>query len=209
MEHKIEGVGRHTKFFADISLGILENLRRKSDITRLVYTVYVTEGGGDGKFRADGRQYFIRMSNIFRLCVERGAVDAGIVPAVLFATGATQFDLQCHPQFAHALEILRAQLDVFLQRFFRQIDHVRAEQRFAGLCKMRFAGIQQTVDPRQQIFSSVIRVKNYRYTISTGNRMDVMCSRYGAQNRTLMPFHLHALAEKEGSAAVRQLDDYR
>ena len=38
-------------------------------------------------------------------------------------TGATQFDFQSHADFGHTLQVFRADFDVLLQRFFRQVDH--------------------------------------------------------------------------------------
>ncbi|VTN29509.1 Uncharacterised protein [Klebsiella pneumoniae] len=71
-----------------------------------------------------------------------------------------QFDFQGHAHFGHARQVLRADLDVFVQGLFRQVDHVGREQRFASSGEVFFTGVQQAVDPRSSFFAqwSVCRI---------------------------------------------------
>ena len=50
----------------------------------------------------------------------------------------TEFDFQGHADFGHARQVFRADFNVLLQRLFRQVNHVRREQRLAGMQRSVF-----------------------------------------------------------------------
>lgn len=110
--------------FSERTSGSVQDGRGQLDVTRLVYTVYVAEGGSDGETRADLGQTLVSVSNIFRLGVQSGLIHVAVVDAVFFATGATQFQLQSHVHLGHAGQVLAADVDVLFQRLFGQIQHV-------------------------------------------------------------------------------------
>jgi phosphoglycerate kinase len=103
------------------------------------------------------------------------------------------FDFQSHADFGHTLQVFRADFDVLLQRFFRQVDHVRREQRLTGSCEVFFTRVQQTVDPRQQFLRAVVSVQDNRNTIMFSHLVNVMRTRDRAQDSsTLRNVRFHA-----------------
>ncbi|CGY05307.1 Uncharacterised protein [Salmonella enterica subsp. enterica serovar Typhi] len=172
--------------------------------------MYVTEGSGNGETRADFAQLSVRVINIFRLGVQSRSVHVAVVHAVFFATGATQFDFQSHANFGHARQVFGADFDVFVQRLFRQVNHVRREQRFTGSREVFFTRVQQTVDPRQQFLRAVVSVQDNRHAVVFSHLVNVMRARDSAQDcRALRYVSFHAFTRDEGRAAVGKLNDDR
>ncbi len=146
MEHEVQGLGRQTELLGNVFLGSVQDGRGQLDVTRLVNTVHVAEGGSDGETRADLGQTLVGVSHVFRLGVQGGLIHVAVVHTVFFATGATQFQLQSHVHLGHASQVLAADVDVLFQRLFGQIQHVGGEQRLAGLGEVLLARFQQTVE---------------------------------------------------------------
>ena len=210
VEYEVQAVVRQVVFLGNIFLRITQDGRSQNHVTRLVNTVYVTEGRCDGETRADFAQFGVCVINVFRLGVQCRSVHVAVVHAVFFTTGATQFDFQSHADFGHALQVFRADFDVLLQRFFRQVDHVRREQRLTGSCEVFFTRVQQTVDPRQQFLRAVVSVQDNRNTIMFSHLVNVMRTRDRAQDSsTLRNVRFHAFTSDKGSTTVGELNDNR
>jgi hypothetical protein len=152
---------------------------------------------------------FVGVGHVLGLGVEARAVDAGVVDAVLFAAGDAQFDFERHSHLAHPLEIALADVDVLLDRLFRQVEHVRAVERLAVGLEVPFAGIEQAVDPGQQLLGRVVGVQDDRRAIQFGHQMDVLGAGDAAGDARALGGVVEALAGKELRTAVGELDDRR
>ena len=120
----------------------------------------VTESSGNGEFITHLHQLFISVGHFFRLGIETGAVDVCVIDAVFLTAGDAQLNLQRHAHFAHPFQVSPANFNIFFQRLFGQIEHMRAEERNAVLFIKRFAGIQHAVHPGQQLFGGVVGVQD-------------------------------------------------
>jgi hypothetical protein len=144
------------------------------------------------------------------LGVEARFLRAGIVHAVFLAAGHAEFDLERHAHLRHALEILRADFEVLVQRLLGEVEHVRAVERLAGLGELLLARGEQAVDPRQQLLRAMIGVQNNGHAVSLRRRVHVVCApamppRIGPS--WLSPFT--RLADEELRAAIGKLDHRR
>ena len=210
MEHEVQAVVRQVMFLANIFLRVTQDSRGQLHVTWFVHAVYVTEGSRDSETMADRVQFGVRIVNVFRLGVQRGCVHMAVVHAIFFTTGTTQFDLQGHADFSHALEVFSADLDVLFEGLFGQVDHMGREQRFAGRCKVFFTGVQQAVDPRQQFLGTVVSVQNNRHAVVFSHLMHMMRAGDSAQDcRALRNIRFHAFTRDEGSTTVGELNDNR
>ena len=210
MEDEVQAVVRQVVFFGHVFLRITQDGRGQNHVTWFVYAVYVTEGRCDGEAWADFAQLGVSVINVFWLSVQCRSVHVAVVHTVFFTAGATQFDFQGHAHFGHTSQVLRADLDVFFQRLFGQVDHVRREQWLTGCCEVFFTCVQQTVDPWQQFFRAVVSVQDNRNTVVLSHLVNVMCARDSAQDcSTLRNVSFHAFTCDERSAAVRELNDNR
>lgn len=106
--------------------------------------------------------------------------------------------------------VFRADFDVFVQGLFRQVDHVRREQRFAGSGEVFFTRVQQAVDPRQQFLRAVVSVQDNRHAVVLSHLVHVVRARDSAEDSsTLRNVSFHAFTCDERCAAVRELNDNR
>ena len=169
----------------------------------------VSESSGDRELIADGSKLFVSVCHFFWLGVQLAAVDVRIVHAVFFPTGDTQFNFEEHAQSVHPLEVGLARGDVLLDRFFAQVNHVRAEQRLACGLEMCLTCVEQPIDPREQFACAVIGVQDDRHTVGLGHCVHVMGAGNGSEHRILFIVQLQALASIERSTSIRELDDDR
>ena len=77
----------------DELLVLAEKFWVELDVTRLVYTVNVTESSGNGEVRGDRSKSLVNCKDVFGLSVERVVIDGGIVNTILLTSGDT--DLLC------------------------------------------------------------------------------------------------------------------
>jgi hypothetical protein len=68
-----------------------QKLRVKTDISRLVDTVDVSETGGDREIRADGRQTVVDVEDVLWLGVKRVVVNILVVDTIFLTTSDTNF----------------------------------------------------------------------------------------------------------------------
>ena len=109
----------------------------------------------------------------------------------------------------HPLEVGLARGDVLLDRFFAQVNHVRAEQRLACGLEMCLTCVEQPIDPREQFACAVIGVQDDRHTVGLGHCVHVVGAGNGSEHRILLIVQLQALASIERSTSIRELDDDR
>ena len=173
VKYEVDRVGACVVFLLDEQLRIMQDDRFKPYVTRFVNAVNIAERGGNGEIGAYAEQGFISMRNMFGLRIQARAVDAGIVNAILLAAGNAQLDLEGHADLAHTFQIALTYLYVFFQRFFRQVEHMGAEQRFAVFGKIFFAGIEQSVDPGQQLLGGMVCMDDHGDAVHFGHFMNV------------------------------------
>jgi len=150
--------GCTTQLFADMFLVFAQKLRVKFDISRFVNTVDVSESGRDTEVGTNGTQSRVDVPYIFRLSVELGVVDTGVIHAVLLTTSDTDLHLEPDADGGHAFEVLDTGGDIVLFALLRKVKHVRGEEGFLVLLEVGFIGLEHSIEPRQEFMSAMIRV---------------------------------------------------
>lgn len=163
----------------------------------LYIAMHVAERGSHGEAIAHLGELSVGQRHVFGLGIELGTIHAGIVHAVFLATGDAKFDLERHTHLAHPFQIALADLDVLLQRLFRQIEHVRAVERLAMHLEILLAGVEQPIDPRQQFLGRVVGMQNDRRAVEFGHLVDMVGTRDRAGDAGALAGIVHALAGKE------------
>jgi hypothetical protein len=107
------------------------------------------------------------------------------------------------------LEVLETGLNVFLNGFFRKIQHVRREKRFTVSLEVGFISSNHTIEPREQLLGTVVRVDKDGNTVGLGNGTDVLSTGNSTENRGFLVFVVNGLTSKESGTTVRELDDNR
>ena len=143
------------------------------------------------------------------LGIEFVIFNTTVINAIFFTTSYAQLDLDRHTQLVHALKVFFRDLDVLMNWLFREVQHVGAVQGLASLFFEGFTGIQQTVDPWQPFFGSMVSMQYYRYTIVFSNLMYVFCTGNTTGNVCLQLVIRHSLTGKELCTAIRKLNNYR
>ena len=143
-----------------VELVPVEELGVKTDVSGLVNTVDVAEGGGDGEVGADLGESSVDVPDVLRLCVETGVVYVGVVYAVLLTASDADLHLEPETERGHALEVLDASVDVVLLGFFGEIEHVRREERLIVLFEIVLVCVEHAIEPGEKLFGAVIRVEN-------------------------------------------------
>ena len=93
-----------------------------------------------------------------------------------------------------------------VERLLGEVEHVRAEQRLAGLAVERLAVVEHALDPRDQLLVGVVGVEDDAHAVVLGDHVDVARRRDGAEHLGERAVR-HALAGEELRAAVGELDD--
>lgn len=136
-------------------------------------------------------------------------MDVLIVDTILLTTGDTDLHLKPDANLGHALQVLNANLNVLFLGLLRQVEHVRAEKRFASLRKVLFISRKHTIEPRKQLLGTVVRVQNDGNAVAGSNRANVVRSGGGTSDRSLLLVVGKTLTSEVGSATLRQLQDDR
>jgi hypothetical protein len=77
----------------------------------------------------DRQTSLVFTANLYRRSLWRGnQIAAGVVDAILLATGNLQLDFLGYAHSAHPLQITLAGFDVLPDRFFGEVNHVETEQ---------------------------------------------------------------------------------
>jgi len=75
------------------------------------------------------------------------------------------------------------------------------------LAEERLAGVEQAVDPRQELLGGVIGVEHDRDAVRLGDAAHERGAGERAGDRALLAFVVEELSAEEGAAAVRELND--
>lgn len=205
VEDEVDGlVVGGARLLLDEGLVLGEELRVQLDVAGLVDTVDVTEAGGDGEVRRDGRESLVDLVDVFGLGVEGVVVDVLVVDTVFLTTGDTDFlvsrsavvlavveqDATYHLEpLLHggsALEVLGGGLDVEVDLLLGQIDHVGGEERLAVLLVVGLISVEHAVQPGQQLLGAVIGVKDDGDAVGRGDGADVLGTGNGTSDRSFL-----------------------
>jgi hypothetical protein len=84
---------------------------------------------------------------------------------------------------------------------------VRREERFTMSLEVGFISSEHTIEPREQLLCTVIRVNQDGDTISLGNSTDILSTSDGTKNRSFLVLVVNTLTSKESRTTVGKLDD--
>ena len=209
MEHEHHGlVVLQAQVLLHVLLRVVQNLGVQLHVTGSVHAVHVAERSSHGEAGRDLAQRRVHLHDLLGLRVQARVLHAAVVHAVLLAASHTDLHLQQNAHLVAALQVLRGQSQVVVQRLHRQVDHVRRVQRSARLLEVLLIRLQAAVQPGQQLLGAVIRVKHHRHAVRSGHRVHVL----GTHDRThdgvaLLSVGLQTLARDEGGTTVGELDD--
>jgi hypothetical protein len=167
----------------DMGLVLAEELGVKLDVTGLVDTVNVAEAGGDGEVGRDRGEGVVDIEDVLRLGVERVVINILVVDTILLATSDADLHLEPLLHRGSALEILSGGLNVPLNVFLREIDHVRGEKRLAGSLEVSLVGVEHAVEPRKELLGAVVSVEDDGNAVSRSDLADEMSTGNGASDR--------------------------
>lgn len=85
-----------------------------------------------------------------------------------------------------ALQVLGSSLDVEVDLFLTQIDHVAGEERLAVLLEVLLIGIQETIQPWEKLLGAMVGVENDGDTVSWGNSTNVIGPSNPTSNGSLL-----------------------
>lgn len=185
----------------------LEKLRVELNIARFVHTVHVTEGGRDTEVGSDLAELAVDVPDVLGLGVEGRVVDVLVVNTVLLTASDTDFHLKPHTNLGHALKVLLADSNVLLLALFREVKHVRREERLLVLLEVLLVGSEHAIEPREQLLGTVVRVQNDGDTVRRSNRADVLGSSDSTSDRSLLLVVGQALAGEVRRTTLRELQD--
>mmetsp|Transcript_30414 Transcript_30414/g.60158 ORF Transcript_30414/g.60158 Transcript_30414/m.60158 type:complete len:280 (-) Transcript_30414:158-997(-) len=150
--------GLRAQLVRDVRLGAVQDVRFQADVARGVDPVHVPEGGGHRVRGADGREPLVDRVDLLRLGVEVLEGRVGVVHPVLLPPRDAELHLQEDAHLVHPLQIGGADVEVLLEGLLREIDHVRGEEGLAVGGVEPLGGVEQPVDPREQLLGAVVRV---------------------------------------------------
>mmetsp|Transcript_8558 Transcript_8558/g.24558 ORF Transcript_8558/g.24558 Transcript_8558/m.24558 type:complete len:452 (-) Transcript_8558:105-1460(-) len=212
MKHKEHWLGalRKALLLRDVRLSVLQDVRAQHNVPRLVHTMNIAESSGNGeKVGGNALQCLPELVYLLRLRVQKGAVNARIVNAILLSTSDAELNLKEAIDGRHALEVLDADLDVLRQGLLRQIQHVGAEQGGAVGLVVLFAGLDHAIDPWEELLGTVVCVDHHRDAIQLSQLLHLQGSGNGAGNGSLLVGVVQLLAGHEEPAAIGELDNDR
>jgi hypothetical protein len=139
---------------------LAQELGVQAHVARFVHTVHVSERRRDREVGADLRERGVDVVDILRLGVELGVVNAGVVHAVLLATGDANLHLEPEANLRHALKVLDTGRDVVLLGLFGEIEHVRREERLLVQLVVLLVSLEHAIEPWEQLVRAVVRMEN-------------------------------------------------
>jgi len=143
-----------------IYLMLIEEIGMEVHVSRLINTMNVSESSSDAEIGPDCAESLVNVKNVFRLSVQAGVVNSGVVDAVFLTTGDTNLHLEPETNGYHALEIFHASGDVFFFRLFGEIEHVGRKEGFLVLLVVGFVCLEHSVEPRKKFLGTVVAVQN-------------------------------------------------
>jgi hypothetical protein len=84
---------------------------------------------------------------------------------------------------------------------------VRGEERFTVDLEVFFISGNHTVEPRQELLGTMVRVDKDGDTVSLGNGTNVVSTRDGTKDRGFLVLVVNGLTGNIGSTTVGELDD--
>lgn len=195
------------ELFLGVSLVLSEARGLESDIARLVDTVDISESGGNGEHGSNFGELLVHSKDLFGAGVELFGIDSLVVDTILFSSGDSNLHLEPDLHVSHFFKVLGADGNVLIIGFLGKIEHVRGKEGFAVLCKVGFVGLEHTIEPRQELLGTMVRVENNGDTVVRGNSPDVEGHSHGT-SRSVVGI-LNSFAREKGGSAIRALDDHR
>lgn len=177
----------------DVSLVLGEKLGVELDVSGLVNTVDVTETSGDGEVGGDGGEGVVDVEDILGLSVERVVVDILVVDTILLTTGDTDLHLEPLLHGSSTLEVGGSGLDVPLNGLLGEIDHVRGEERLAGLLEVGLIGVEHAIEPGEELLGAVVGVKDDGNAVGGGDGSNEVGGSDGASNGSGLVSVAHTL----------------
>lgn len=190
-----------------VFLVLLEQLWPQLDVAWLVDTVDVAETSSDREVWRDWCESLVDLVDVLWLCVEGVVVHILIVDTVLLATSDTNLHLEELLHGCGTLEVGSSGLEVLLDRFLGQIDHVRGEEGHTVGLEELLVLVEHAVQPWEQLLGAVICVEDDWNAVGRSDGADVVCSGNGTSNGRFLVLVAHALAGKVGSSALGHLED--
>ena len=187
-----------------------KKFRVQTHITWFVNAVHVSERSRNAEIGADSRKREMYVVHVLGLGVQAVVVDTSVINAIFFTTRDTYFHLEPDTQRRHAFEILGARRDILILWLLGKIEHVGREQGFLVDLVILFICVEHAIEPREELFGTVIRVQNHWtvnriggsresewgkdpcnqsqdiHSVGLGNDSDVMRSGDGASNGGLL-----------------------
>jgi len=191
----------------NIRLVLLEQLWVKLDVAWLVHTVHIAEASSNGEVWRDRAQSLVDLVDVLWLGVQGVVVNILVVDTILLTTCDANLHLEPLLQRSRTLEVLGGSLDVEVDSFLRQVDHVRGEEGLAVLLEVGLIGIEHAVEPWKKLLGAMIGVEDDWDAVGGGNGTDVV----GGGNSTLdggkLVLVVNALAGEVGSTTLRGLQN--
>ena len=177
------------------------------NVTWFVNTVDVTESSSNGEVWSNWVQSFVNLEDGFSRSVQSIFFNVFVVDTIFFTTSDTNFHFQPLVHFSHSLEVFGTSGNVFVIRFFRQIQHMGGEQWSTVFSKEFFISFQHTIEPWQQFLSTVISVQNNWDTVSWSNWSNVVSSSNWTSNGSSLIFVVNTLTGKVSGTTLGSLQD--
>ena len=83
--------------------------------------------------------------------------------------------------------------DVVVDGLLRKVDHVTGKEGLSMDLEVGLVSIEHAVEPRKQLLSTVVRVKNHGNAVDGGDAPDVVSTSRRTSNRSLLAIIAHAL----------------
>mmetsp|Transcript_26770 Transcript_26770/g.56048 ORF Transcript_26770/g.56048 Transcript_26770/m.56048 type:complete len:442 (+) Transcript_26770:87-1412(+) len=196
-----------SELFLHVSLGVVENDGLEINVSRGVDTVDVSEGSGASEGSTfDLAQLFVSVHDFFGLSVKTRRVDISVINTVFFSSSDTQFEFEQDVHLGEFFHVFLANGNVFFQRFFGKIKHVRRKEGFSVLFKVFLVGGNKTVHPWQPSLLAMVSVQNDGHTVKFGDLTHVKGSGDGSSNGGLIVGVVSGLSGNELTTSLGESD---
>mmetsp|Transcript_13875 Transcript_13875/g.33341 ORF Transcript_13875/g.33341 Transcript_13875/m.33341 type:complete len:389 (+) Transcript_13875:340-1506(+) len=211
MEHKHDGLlvcwCAITQLLRNVVLCTVQNLGLQLNVSGRVNTVNVSKSSSNREGRRDGSERLVHLVDLLRLRVQVLNGSVRVVDAIFFPTSDAQFHFQQDSDLGHAFQVVLADFNIFLNRLFRQVNHVTGEQGFAMILKVTFRSSQEPVNPRQKLLGTVVGVQNDRNSVLLGHSSDVEGPRDGTGDGSFVVCVVQSLATVKLTSTRTELDN--
>jgi hypothetical protein len=92
---------------------LLEKIGMELHISRLINTMDVSKSSGNAEIGSDIDEGLVDVVHVFRLSVQAGVVDTGVVDAVLLPTSNADLHLEPDTKGCHTFEVFHTSSNVF------------------------------------------------------------------------------------------------